>query len=131
MAENTNTRITVETWAKITYEQFVKKATALGISTDGALAANRFIHHTITSANGDPDKVIFMFDYYLNFVDWGVGKGTTLEHRILLEKAGFNRQRKQWFTGVFYHEVKVLSHLLAEKYKLKAAHVLIDTANKD
>jgi hypothetical protein len=131
MAENTNTGLTVETWAKITYEKFVKKADALGISTDGALAASRFVHETITSANGDADKVIFMFDYYLNFVDWGVGKGVTLEHRQMLEKAGLGRRRKQWFTGVFYHEVKVLSHLLAEKYKLKAAYVLIDTANQD
>jgi len=129
MAENTNTTLTVEAWADITIKEWVKKAAALGIAPNNPISAERFVHHIITSSNGDPEKIQFIYDYYLNFVDWGVGKGVTLEHRDMLVSSGATRRQKQpWFTGVFYNQVRILTKIIAEKYSLKSAHVLISTA---
>lgn len=127
MAENTNTGLTVNAWAEITIKEWVKKAAALGISPDHPLAPERFVHHVIPAANGDPEKIHFMFDYYLYFVDWGVGKGVTIKNRDMLAGIGAtNRRPKPWFTDVFYTQVKILTHLMAEKYALKAANVIIN-----
>jgi len=37
-----------------------------------------------------------------------------------------NRRPKPFFTDVFYTQVKILTHLMAEKYALKAANVIIN-----
>jgi hypothetical protein len=126
MAENINTAITVEAWAEITIKEWVKKAKALNISPDHPMNAERFVHHIITSSDGDPEKIQFMYDYYLNFVDWGVGRGVTLENRDMLTNIGATKRRKkQWFTDVFYKEIKRLTAIMAEKYSIKAAHVVV------
>ncbi len=128
--ENTNTGLTVDAWAEITIKEWVKKAAALGVAPDNPLSAERFVHHIILNANGDPVKIQFMYDYWLNFIDWGVGKGVTLEHRDMLIGAGATARRpRKWFTDVFYNQVKILTHLMAEKYALKAASVIINQTN--
>jgi hypothetical protein len=126
MSENTNTNLTVETWLDLVIENWVKKATALGIHPDDPLTAQRFMHHVITDANGDPAKIQFVYDYYLNFIDWGVGKGVTISNRNYITH---NRLKKQWFTGVFYYQVKKLAEIMARKYALKSAYLFIDTGN--
>jgi hypothetical protein len=124
---NTNTTLTVEAWAEITIKEWVKKAAAMGISPDNPIAPERFVYHVIPAANGDPEKIQFMFDYYLYFVDWGVGKGVNIRNRDMLVGIGAtNRRPKPWFTSVFYTQVKILTNLLAEKYALKAANVIIN-----
>jgi hypothetical protein len=132
MAENSNTSLTIEAWAEITIKEWVKKSEALGINDGSGLAASRFVHHITGNANGDPEKIQFAFDYFLNFVDWGVGRGVSLEHRDLLISSGATtRRQKRWFTSVFYQQVKILSNILAEKYALKAAHLIINTSTYD
>jgi len=132
MTENTNTKLTVKAWADITIKEWVKKAAALNISPGDPLNAERFVHHIITSSNGNPEKIQFIYEYYLNFIDWGVGKGVTLEHRDILVSTGITKRRtKKWFTDVFYTQVKILTHIMAEKYALKSAHVLIEIAKKE
>ena len=127
MTENVNIAITVEAWAEITIKEWINKAAALGIAPDDPLTLDRFVHHVITNSNGDPERVEFAYDYYLNFVDWGVGNGVTLENRDLMIRSGATSRRpKMWFTDVFYKQVKILSHLLAEKLAQKAV-VMITT----
>lgn len=132
MAENINTGLTVEAWAEITIKEWVKKAQVLGVAPNNPLDAERFVHHINTAANGDPARIEFIYDYYLNFVDWGVGKGVDLEHRDMLISSGATKRRpKRWFTDVFYKQVTVLTHLLAEKYALQAAHVVVNATKFD
>lgn len=131
MNTNLNTGLTVEAWAEITIKDWVKKAGALGIAPDNPISAERFVHHIISSSNGDPEKIQFIYDYYLNFIDWGVGKGVNLEHRDMLISTGTTtRRKKQWFTSVFYHEVRQLTNIMAKKYALKSAHVLIESTSE-
>ena len=127
MSENLNTELTVEAWAEITIKEWVSKAAMLGISPDDPLSLDRFVQHVITNSNGDPQRVEFAYDYYLNFIDWGVGNGVTLEDRDLMISSGATTRRpKLWFTDVFYKQVKILAHLMAEK-NAKAAALMIST----
>jgi len=122
MNENLNTSLTVEAWADIVIKEWVTKAKALGISPFSPLSSDRFIHHVITASNGDPVRVDFAYDYWLNFIEWGVGKGVNIEDRDLMIAAGSTKRRpRQWFSDVFYKQLKILSHLLAEKTSKIAA----------
>ena len=119
------TNLTVEAWAEIVIKEWITKAAALGIAPDHPLSLDRFTQHVITASNGDPQRVEFAYDYWLNFIDWGVGKGVLLENRDMMVSSGATtRRQKPWFTDVFYKQLKVLSHLLAEK-TAKAAAVRI------
>lgn len=125
MSENLNIELTVEAWAEITIKEWINKAAALGIAPDDPLTLDRFVHHVITNSNGDPQRVEFAYDYYLNFVDWGVGNGVTIENRDMMIRSGATRRRpKMWFTDVFYKQVKILSHLLEEKLAKKAELII-------
>ncbi len=127
MNENVNIQLTVEAWAEITIKEWINKAAALGIAPDDPLTLNRFVHHVITNSNGDPQRVEFAYDYYLNFVDWGVGNGVTIENRDLMISSGATKRRpKMWFTDVFYKEIRVLSKLLEEKYAKKTTVLIIN-----
>jgi hypothetical protein len=128
MAENLNTSLTVEAWADITIKEWIKKIEALGIGQTGQLVSS-FAHHVNTSANGIPEYIQFAFEYYGKFVDWGVGKGVTIEHRDMLMSSGAaSRRQKPWYSDVFYKQLKILSHLMAEKYAQKAAKVIVTNA---
>lgn len=125
MSENLNTGLTVDAWADIVIKEWITKAAALGIAPDHPLSLDRFTQHVITASNGDPQRVEFAYDYYLNFIDWGVGKGVSMENRdIMISSGATSRRQRPWFTDVFYKQLKVLSHLLAEK-TAKAAAVRI------
>lgn len=122
MAENLDTSLTVEAWAEITIKEWLKKIKAMGIGSSGQLL-NSFYHHINTSADGKPQYVNFAFEYYGRFVDWGVGKGVTIENRDMLNTS---RKQKPWFSSVFMTQLAVLKHLMAEKYAEKAAVVVIN-----
>lgn len=131
MSENVNIELTVEAWAEITIKEWINKAAALGIAPDDPLTLDRFVHHVITNSNGDPQRVEFAYDYYLNFVDWGVGNGVTIENRDLMIRSGATSRRpKMWFTEVFYKQVKILSHLLEEKLAKKAVVTITTNLTK-
>jgi hypothetical protein len=132
MSENLNIELTVEAWAEITIKEWINKAAALGIAPDDPLTLDRFVHHVITNSNGDPQRVEFAYDYYLNFVDWGVGNGVTIENRDMMIRSGATRRRpKMWFTEVFYKEIKVLSKLLEEKYSKKTTVLIVNGLTKE
>lgn len=119
-----NIFLTVEAWAEIVIKEWVKHAAALNIHPEHPLTADRFYHYITRQANGDPVKIEFTFDFYLHFVNWGVGRGITLEDRdtyILSGKHkkyyhGGPRRPKPWYDDVFPKQLAILSHLLSEKY---------------
>jgi hypothetical protein len=109
--------LTVEAWADIVIKEWVKMAAALDISPKNPLTESRFQKFLTVQANGSVDKITFTFDFYLKFVNWGVGKGVTIENRETLVLAGMTtRRRKPWYDEVFPKQLTILGHLLAERY---------------
>ena len=142
MNQNTNIYLTVEAWADIVIDKWVKKSKELEIKQGSGLELNRFYHFITTQADGDPRKIEFTFDYYLKFVNWGVGRGVNLKDRdtyILSKKKGKNqkgegRRPRPWYDDVFYNQLSILGHLMAEKYGQKTVALIkttIESANSD
>jgi len=142
MNENSNISLTVAAWAEITVKEWVKRATALGIKPSDPLSVNRFHHFITTQSGGDPQKIEFTFDFYLKFVNWGVGRGVTIAERdtyILSEKKakyqkGAGRRPKPWYDDVFPKQLTILGHLLAEKYGQRTVALVkttMESANSD
>lgn len=132
MNKNSEIGITVEAWAEITIKEWIKKIEALGIHNPGQLV-NSLYHHVNTSANGNPEYVKFVFEYYGKFVDMGVGKGVKLEDRVKLMNADIKRNPKPWYSSVFLLQVKILTRIMAEKFAKQAADMVVtelDWSNK-
>lgn len=117
MSAGTNIGLTVEAWVDIVVKEWIKRARELGISPGDHVSADRFLHFVITQADGDPVKIQFTFDFYLKFVNWGVGRGVTIENRDTFIAAGkTSRRPKAWYDDVVPKQLTILGHLLAEKY---------------
>ena len=109
-----STKLTVEAWADIVIKEWLKKIEKYNIGKTGQLARS-FIHHIITNANGDPVRINFAFEYYGNFIDWGVGKGITIQTLTAMQGGNMTkRAQKPWFTEVFYLQVRILAQELAK-----------------
>lgn len=125
MNTNTNISLTVEAWADIVIKEWLNKIDALGINKTGPLV-NSFESTVFTAANGDPNKVAFLLEYYYKMVDYGVGKGINLSDRDGLIAAGLTKRRpKPFFSDVFYKQLAVLRHLLEDKYAMKAENLIV------
>jgi hypothetical protein len=128
MAENTNISLTVEAWAKITVERWIKKMDALGVGSSGdstGALKNSFVHTIYTEANGDPNRIQFAFEWYGKMVDYGVGSGVSIENRDTMLASGLTKRvKKPWFMAL-YKELEILRHLLEEKNALKVERFLI------
>jgi hypothetical protein len=79
-----------------------------------------FHHHVNTQANGDPELIVFTFNYYGKFVDLGVGNGVAHD-KIELS----NRKPKPWYSKTFYGQLMKLREILQVKYSEKAQFVII------
>lgn len=131
MAENTNTSLTAEAWAEITIKIWQDKIRKYNIKNTGALLRS-FHHHVNTAANGNPDLIKFVYEFYGIFVDLGVGGIVDLENRNTLVSTGVTkRRRKPWYTDVFALQLKKLSELMAEKHAMKGANLIVQTAKTD
>ena len=117
MKQTVEISVTVAAWAEIVIKEWVKRAAALGISAGDPVSLQRFYHHIVVQADGDPVKIEFAFDFYLKFVNWGVGRGVTIEDRDTLVLAGKTTRRpRAWYDDVVPKQLTILGHLLAEKY---------------
>jgi hypothetical protein len=127
--------ITVEAWAEIVIKEWVKMAGALGISPDHPLTVNRFQKFLSVQGDGNVDRITFTFDFYLKFVNWGVGKGVTINDRDTMLLAGSTtRRRKPWYDDVFPKQLYILGHLLAERYGQRTAMMIktqLETISSD
>lgn len=117
MQGQTNIKLTVEAWADIVVKEWVRRAQQLGISPSAPMSVDRFLHFVTTQADGDPARIQFTFDFYLKFVNWGVGRGVTIENRDTFIMAGKTTRRpKAWYDDVVPKQLTILGHLMAEKY---------------
>jgi len=115
---------TVSAWAEIVIIEWLKKARILNIH-DGHLL-NSFASHVITNSDGDPTKILLLFEYYGNFVDWGVGRGVSVANKEIMINAGNSKRReKPFISDVIYKQIAVLRHLMEEKYAMKVENFII------
>lgn len=125
---NINLNVTLEKWAIYTIMEWLKKIRSLNIQRTGALAQS-FEASVVTAAGGDVQKVVFAFEYYGQMIEWGVGKGVTIENRENMVAAGLtSRMPRKWF-GIFYHELAVLKNVYAEKLAIQAQNTIINNLN--
>jgi hypothetical protein len=122
MAKNTNIELTVEAWADIVINNWLSKVDAMKINDTYSLS-NSFIHHIISNAGGNIQRIEFAFNYYGKFVDMGVGKGVTLEDAGITET---RRKPRLWYSPTFYAEFKKLVQILAEKYGIKGQMAIVE-----
>ena len=124
MGENTNLGLTVEAWADIVIERWEIKIQRLKIYDSGQLVRS-FYHHVKTQANGNPELIVFTFEYYGKFVDMGVGRGVTVE-----EVSFSNRRPRAWYSKIFFSQLEKLKEILAEKYARKAQLEIITNVER-
>ena len=118
MAEVMNYREMAERWADIVIERWIRKIQSLNIGSTGELLKSLEAQVAV-DANGDPQKITFLYLYYGLFTDMGVGKNVKLGS----EKG--NRKKKPWYSSTFLKEVNALGRLMAERYGYEAASIPI------
>ena len=114
MAEVMNYREMAERWADIVIERWIRKIQSLNIGSTGELLKSLEAQVAV-DANGDPQKITFLYLYYGIFTDMGVGKNVKLGS----EKG--NRKKKPWYSSTFLKEVNALGRLMAERHGYEAA----------
>ncbi len=124
MAENTEVRLTLETWADIVIERWEKKIYRLGIRRSGKLVQS-FSQMVRTQANGNPQWIRFAFNHYGRFVDMGTGRGVSHESVQLS-----NRRARPWYSKTFFSQLEKLKDILEEKYGIKAQYSIIQEIKK-
>jgi len=83
-----------------------------------------FTAHVVTESNGDPRKIEFAFNYYGKFVEMGVGNGLSMDD--LKSSITTTRKPKEWYSKVFFSQVKKLGAILAEKYAKQTALLIVE-----
>lgn len=112
-----NLRSDVERWAEGVIRAWENQIVALRIGSGSPRTlARRFEAHVVWHAGGDIRRIEFAFAYYLKFVNWGVGRGVTIDNRDTMIAAGLTvRRPKPWYHRVFFSELKHLQTIVARK----------------
>ncbi len=108
----------MQQWADIVIERWEKRISRLKIHSTGALAKS-FTSAVETDAQGNPQKVLFTFNYYGRFVDMGVGRGVPIA-KVPESK----RTPKPWYNRTFFIEVHKLAEIFADRYGRTAANAI-------
>lgn len=125
MAENLNLSLTVEAWADIVIKEWLNAMEALRVVDTYTLIESLKSKILVDSA-GDPYRIHFAFEWYGRMVDYGVGKGVTLEERDSMIKGDLTTRRpKPWLTDTFYKQLEVLRHLLEEKHARRIEYLVV------
>ncbi|MFA6400881.1 MAG: hypothetical protein WCX31_04540 [Salinivirgaceae bacterium] len=125
MSENEDIRLSVEAWAEIVIKVWESKIIRKKITHTGELL-NSFVYHVYTNSGGDPERIVFAFNYYGRFVDMGVGRGIESDD---VGNSVTRRKKRPWFSATFDYHVDKLAEILAEKYGMKIASSIVDTLN--
>lgn len=116
----------LEKYQTIVIEKWSAALIKYGVEATGALMAS-FIKE-LQKSGGNVDAVIFKFLKYGRFPDMGVGRGASLNERVLNRKfdryrnasgkmvGGLSRKKKPWYSKTLYKEVARLSELLTGEY---------------
>ena len=103
-----------DAWADTVVKMWQGKMLLLDVWDDGTLY-DSFINHVIQQSGGDTELVRFVFAKYGIYVDMGVGRDTPVGNPGDLGKKK-RRQAKEWYSPVFYREVKKLAEFQAYHY---------------
>ena len=119
MAERTKLEMT-RMWADIVLDRWRARMVEYNVGQTGELLKSLQAQVTL-DANGDPNKIVFLYLYYGRFPDMGVGGEISLSD--VPDKTG-HRQVKPWYSRVFMTEVMKLGRMMAQKYGLDAAQAI-------
>jgi len=122
MDDNLNISLTVEAWADIVLDRWLRKLDTMKIRDTYELV-NSFMMQVKSDAGNNPERIEFAFNYYGKFVDMGVGKGISLTDIGQVES---RRKPKKWYSPVFYSQILKLSVLLAQKYGRLASVTIVE-----
>lgn len=130
MEANTDLKLTVEAWAEIVIKIWESKIIKKRIHKSGELL-NSLASHVYLNSGGDPERIVFAFNYYGRFADMGVGRGVSYDE-LKTKQIGkeTRRRKKSWFAGTFDFHVDKLTAILEEKYGLKIARSIVDTLDE-
>lgn len=120
----------VSSWKRVAQEKirdgFRKRKIHLGNLYES------IVINIVSSANGDVQKVAFMFDAYGRFIDMGVGRGWAIGGRrehSLKKMAGREvskkpRRMKKFYSKTIFHEGHRLHEIMVEKYGVQMVTTL-------
>ncbi len=128
-----NLRGTLEAWQNFTVKDWQKSIQKLQVMHTNELF-NSFQKNIARQANGDIQKLIFIYKYYGKFPDMGVGRGIKIgdiaENRTVKsltgKKTNKGRRAKKWYNKPFYSNLQRLSEILAEKYGTYTAQTIVN-----
>ncbi|HVW97490.1 MAG TPA: hypothetical protein VHA56_16070 [Mucilaginibacter sp.] len=140
-ADKINEDQLAEQWAVIVVDRWMQALTRYKIGVTGRLM-NSF-YKELKRANGDVEAVIFKFLKYGRFEDMGVGRGTSLNERVLTRKfdryrdaegkwtGHIARKKKPWYSKTFYREVAKLADLYKRDYSTKLVSAIESSLTGD
>jgi hypothetical protein len=130
MSSNENLELTTKAWAEIVIKIWEDKIIKKNIRQSGELL-NSFVSNVYCNANGNPERILFAFNFYGIFADLGVGNGVKADELDSLRSAGLTKRKKNsWFSGTFDFQVEKLADILAEKYGIKIASSITNALDK-
>jgi hypothetical protein len=118
-----NNEETIRAWAEITINIWRNKIVELKAWDTGELYKS-FRYELYKSAGNNVDRIEFSYHLYGLFVDMGVGREMAKGNSGDLGGAVI-RQRKEWYSRVFYREVMRLKEILAQKFGEGVAKQLV------
>ena len=108
----------LQQWADIVIERWETRIAKLNIYSTGSLLKS-FTSHVETDSQGNPQKVLFTFNYYGRFSDLGVGRSVPIA-KVPESK----RTPKPWYNKTFFSQVNKLAKILADRYGQTAANTI-------
>jgi hypothetical protein len=107
---------TLKAWADIVIERWELRIIALGL-IDSATLLKSFQADVVRDANGDLEKIEFVFAYYGHFLDMGAAKHAPF--------GTGKRIAKPWYSKIFFSQVQRLDEIIAEKTGAEAERSII------
>ena len=117
----------LEKFAQIVIEKWQTKITILGI-TDTRELLNSFTASVKRDANGKPELIKFVFNYYGKFLDMGVF-GTGSRKKNTQQK--YYRQKHPWYSSIFARQVRRLADLIAKQYGYESITTISENLKKN
>jgi hypothetical protein len=119
---------TLLAWSDIVIKMWQERIMKLNVWETGQLHES-FQHHVVTQSDGDIRKISFFFNVYGMYVNNGVGKEVYAGNSGDL---GFSpkRQRKRWYSSVFWREVDKITRYVNWKYSKAGLEIINSSINE-
>lgn len=129
--------VDVVRWAEIVIEKWEFNLSQKKLINSGELI-NSFSAHVASESDGNKALITFVFSYYFNMLDMGVGKGVPLHkrkelresRRVYGKQTGNRRKAYPVFSKTFYSQVKRLGELLIAQYAAISQNLISETISE-